>query len=117
MVSVFVSETVLCTPGGPGTETLVSVLLLGFGLVWTRANREEPWLGNHDAALAVTAVAALGSFVVSLFGLLLVGVFDDLLGYGGFGCGVQWQYLPGIVVSFVAVFLLLRTGQRIRRTR
>lgn len=117
MVSVFVSETVLCTPGGPGTETVLSVLFLGFGLLWTRTNRERPWLGNRSAALAVTAVAAVGGFVVSLFGLLLVGVFDDLLGYGGFGCGMQWQYLPGIIVSFVAVLLLLRTGRRIRRTK
>ncbi|WP_224269728.1 hypothetical protein [Haloprofundus salinisoli] len=117
MVPLFASETVLCTPGTGVSQTVVGVLLLGFGLVWSLGNRDGPWLGKPSLSLAVTTVASLCCFAAFLFGLLLVGVFDDLLGYGGFGCGTQWPYVPVTATSLAATLLLLRTGRRIRRAK
>ncbi|WP_224447371.1 hypothetical protein [Haloprofundus salilacus] len=115
MVSVFISETVLCTPGTGLPQTAVGVFLLGFAFVWSLGNRDGPWLGKPSLSLAVSTVVSLCCFAAFLFGLLLVGAFDDLLGYGGFGCGTQWPYVPATAMSLAAGVLLLRTGRRIQQ--
>ncbi|QCJ47694.1 hypothetical protein [Haloprofundus sp. MHR1] len=117
MVSVFISETVLCTPGSGIPQTLFGVLLLGFALVWGLANRGGPWLGQPSLSLVLSAVTSLLGLAAFLFGLLLTGAFDDPLGYGGFGCGVQWVYLPAAAMSLAGALLLFRTGRRIWRTK
>jgi hypothetical protein len=116
MVSLFISETVLCLPGGPGFETLVAVLLFGFSLLWSRVNRSGPWFENQYLSLAVTVIASLCAGLVSLFGLLLTGLFDDLLGRPSFGCGIQTQYLPAVALSVLGTVLLLRVWWRLRQS-
>ncbi|WP_224332360.1 hypothetical protein [Haloprofundus halobius] len=117
MVSLFFSETVLCTPGSGVPQTLFGVLLFGFALVWALANLGSPWLGQPSLSLVVSVATSLLGFAAFLFGLLLIGLFDDLLGYGGFGCGIQWVYLPAAAMSLAGALLLLWTGRRVWQTK